>query len=300
MGVITCLALTNNCSIEKHNISIIYKSRKVSSSPSSTKEFDTLSRTGLTDTILIIASGFAVLLISVLLIAIGIEYPVTIILSIITPLAAVIIGVIGLRIYADRFEARNDRLNVLTLWLSMGLIMFSLAEITGTLAKLTQTTQQMILTMIMIQIPGILLWGLGIIQYLSSLNEAIKISDSGRLWSVLVTIAGVSSIGLILVIAFQFPDTYLLERIILSPIIIGLFLFSFITLGLVWIFRDGLLSKPLLFIFMAFSLLAIRIISWAITEFQVNTPLDSLMAIEVYVFCGAALLLSRDLDELYG
>jgi len=300
MGVITCLALTNNGSIEKDNISIIYKSRKDSSPPSSTKEFETLSRTGLTDTILIIASGFAVLLISVLLIAIGIGYPVTIILSIITPLAAFGIGVVGLRIYAEKSEARNDRLNVLTLWLSMGLIMFSLAEITGTLAKLTQTTQQMILTMIMIQIPGILLWGLGIVQYLSSLNAAMKISDSGRLWSVLIGLEGVSSIGLILVMAFLFPDTYLIERIILSPIIIGLLLFSVISLGLVWIFRDGLLSRPLLFIFMSFSLLAIRTILWATSEFQVNTPLDSLMAIEVYVFCGAALLLSRDLDELYG
>ncbi len=257
-----------------------------------------MRRTGWTDTIIILASGFAVLLVSMLMMCLGDEYLVYQTLSIITPLVALFLGIIGLKIYAGRSEVRNDRLNILNLWLSVGLIMFSLAEITSTLARLTQNTQQMILMMLLIQIPGILLWGLGIIQYLNSLNDVIKISNSGKIWIVLAIMTGASSIGLALVMSYFLPLSYLIERIILSPILVGLLLFSIISLGLVWIFRNGLLSRPLFFIFSSFSLLTVRIVFWIVTDFQVNTLVDILIAFEVYIMCGATLLLSRDLDRL--
>ncbi len=257
-----------------------------------------MHRTGWTDTLFIIASGSIVLVISILLIGLGFEPQVYLTLLIITPIIALILGLISLRTYAGRSEARNDRLNILNLWLSVGLIMFCLAEITSTLARVTESTQQMILTMLFIQIPGILLWGLGITQYLKSLNNAIRIVDNEKLWMALVIVACIFSIGLMLIVTLYLPPVYLLERVILAPLIIGLVLFSSITLGLVWVFRDGLLSRPMIFILLSFSLLTIRGIFWMVTNFQIDTPIDSLIAIEVYILCGAALILSRDLEKL--
>ncbi|TFG32258.1 hypothetical protein EU527_10460 [Candidatus Thorarchaeota archaeon] len=259
-----------------------------------------MRRTGWTDSILIIALGLAVLMLSLLLASTGYLTIMLSILSVITPMTALLLGVFGLRIYAGKSEAREDRLHTLNLWFSIGLIMFSLAEITGTLVRFTQNSQQMVLTIILIHIPGILLWGFGIIQYLSSLNMVFKFSDNGKLWIVLVVISGIASISLIVVMAVQSSESYLVEKIILSPIMVGLILFTIITGGLVWIFRGGLLSRPLLFTLSAFSLLAIRIIFWVLTEFQLGTLFDSLISIEVYVLCGAGLMLSKDFEILRG
>lgn len=257
-----------------------------------------MRRTGWTDTILEIAIGIVILVLSLSLVALNHTTLALSILSILTPLIALMLGVIGLRIYVYKTEARDDRLHTLNLWFSVGLIMFSLAEIAGTLVRLTQDMQEMVLTVLLIQIPGIILWGFGIIQYLSSLNMAFKFSESGRLWILLVLISGIASVVLIVVMTVQYSESYLIERIILSPIIVGLCLFTLITAGLVWIFRGGLLSRPFVFTLFSFALLTIKPIFWILSNFQMGTVFESLVSIEIYILCGAALILSKNLEML--
>jgi len=250
------------------------------------------------DTIVIIVSGIAVLSLSIIMIVLGYTYELSMAFSIIAPLTALFLGVIGLRIYGIKSEARDDRLHALSLWFSIGLIMFCLAEITETLVRITQNTQQMVLTVLLIQIPGILLWGFGILQYLSSLNKAFRFSESGILWIWMGIISGVTSIGLVMIVTFQFPEQYLIENIIISPMIVGLTIFTLVACGLVWIFREGLLSKPLIFILSSFSLLALRFILWLLIGFQFDSFVDGMISTEAYLLCGGALMQAKNLEDL--
>ena len=104
MGIASCVVGCRNYLTVKQNISTIYKSGKSSAWRYTIKELHTLRRTGWIDTILVIASGFTVLLISVILIGVGFDFPVYLALSIITPLVALLLGAIGLKIYADKAD----------------------------------------------------------------------------------------------------------------------------------------------------------------------------------------------------
>ncbi|TFG26324.1 hypothetical protein EU527_19830, partial [Candidatus Thorarchaeota archaeon] len=103
-----------------------------------------MRRTSWTDPILVIVFGLAVLLLSLLLATTGYTTNVLTVLSVITPMTALFLGVLGLRIYSGKPGTTDDRLHTLNLWFSIGLIMFSLAEIAGILVRSTQSNQQIL------------------------------------------------------------------------------------------------------------------------------------------------------------
>lgn len=247
------------------------------------------------DTVIIISVGFIFLITNLLFTTTGNGDQLIGINSILTPLVALFLGVLGLRIYGKESNTRDDKFNTMNLWFAIGLIMLSLAEIARPLISMSMHPIGMKLIVALVQLPGLLLWGIGIIQYLRSLNSALGYVQTNHLWLGLFLISTLSSIVLIVINATQSQMIGLIENIVLLPIIVGLAIFSGITTFLVWIFRKGSLSKPLFLILAALLLYLVRCSIWLFTDTGFEAPTDGLIAIEAFIFCGAALVLARNL-----
>jgi len=247
------------------------------------------------DTIVVISVGFIILITSLLLITTGNDQLLLVITSVLAPLVALLLGIMGLKIYGKESVNRDDKYNTLNLWLSIGLIMLSLAEIAGTLVGIPQTPHQIILIIALTQMPGLILWGMGIIQYLRSLNSSLGLVKSNNLWLGIFLIATLSTIGLVVVITTQFTTIGLIESLVLSPIIVELTLLTITATTLVWIFRKGTLAKPLFLLLGALALYLVRILLWIFVDASLGSPTDGVIAIESFILCGGALLLGRDL-----
>jgi len=255
-------------------------------------------RTEWRDTLVVISAGLIILLTSLLLITTGNDQLLSAITSVLAPLVALFLGIMGLRIYGKESSTRSDKFSTLNLWLAIGLIMLSLAEIAGTLVGLSQNPDQMALMVTLAQMPGLILWGLGIIQYVRSLNSSLGFVKSNNRWIGFFLIATLSTISLVVIIVTQFTTIGLIESLILSPIIVGLTLLTIITTILVWIFRKGTLAKPLFLILGALALYLIRILLWLFVDTSLESPTDGVIAIESFILCGGALLLARDLGKI--
>ena len=156
----------------------------------------------------------------------------------------------------------------------------------------------MLLVVALAQIPGLILWGIGIVQYLRSLNSSLGFVKSNNLWIGLFLIAALSTISLVVIIVTQFTTIDLVESLVLSPIIAGLTLLAIITATLVWIFRKGTLAKPLFLLLGALALYLVRILLWIFVDASLESPTDGVIAIESFILCGGALLLARDLGKI--
>lgn len=251
------------------------------------------------DTIIVISVGLIILVTSLVLITTGNDQLLLVITSVLAPLVALFLGIMGLRIYGKESAIKDDKYNTLNLWLAIGLIMLSLAEIAGTLVGLTQTPHQILLIVALAQMPGLILWGLGIIQYLRTLNSSLGFIKSNNLWLGFFLVTSLSTISLVVIIMIQFTTIGFVESLVLSPIIVGLTLLTVITALLVWIFRKGTLAKPLFLILGALALFLVRVLLWLFVDTSLESPTDGVIAIESFILCGGALLLARDLENIH-
>jgi hypothetical protein len=220
------------------------------------------------------------------------------IMAVIAPLIALFLGLFGFQIYGRDTTAKDDRFNTFNYWLSIGLIILSLAEVAGILVSFSLDPQQMILTIALVQLPGLFLWGIGIIQYLQALNSAMGYVKTDQLWTGLFLAVILSTVGLIAVVVTQFPSIGIIESMVLSPIIVSLVLFSTVIGVFVVVFRKGIIARPLFLILGALLLYATRCILWLISDAWIQAPIDRVIAAEAFILCGIALLMSKNLRLL--
>ncbi|TFG97626.1 hypothetical protein E4H12_08130 [Candidatus Thorarchaeota archaeon] len=247
----------------------------------------------------VIFSGLLFLIAGLLFAAIGRDTWFLGITMVFAPLIALSFGASGLRIYAKDTVNKDDRFNTMNLWLAIGLIMLSFAEIAVTLVRLSLNPPQMALIIALVHLPGLLLWGIGIIQYLRSLNSSLGFIDANKLWMGLFLFATLTTLSLIVITVIQFPVIGPIEIMVLSPIIVGISVFTIITTGLVWIFRNGSLVKPLFFILGALLLYFVRSLLWLFADTTLGSPIDGLFAIESFILCGTALFMARNLGNIH-
>ena len=249
-------------------------------------------------TVVVISVGMLILLASLVLTVTGNVGLLLGTMSVVAPLVAMFLGALGLKIYGRDSGTKDDRFNTFNYWFAIGLIILGFAEIAGTLLNLSLGSQHMILIMTLIQLPGLLLWGIGILQYLRSLNEALGYIRPQNLWIGLFLATTLSTISLVVIIVTQLPMFGLIESIVLSPIIVGLTLFVIITTAFVVIFRKGSLAVPLFLILGALLLYLVRCLLWLFSDMALETPTDGVIAAEAFILCGAALLMARNLGRI--
>ena len=254
-----------------------------------------MQRASMSGAVPVFILGLTILAVFVLLSTTGYVDALLVLLSVLTPLTAFLLGALGLRLFGRESEMRHDMFHSVNLWIAIGLIMLSLSEAAAILVSITASPLQIEATIGLMQLPGLLLWGFGVLQYLRSVNSSLEFAETGRLWMILLVVTSLATLILIAANALYIPGIGVIENVVLSPIVVGQGMLTTIALGLVWTFRNGEIARPLVLVFFGLLLYLVRTVHWAFTISTIGTPLNGIIAVEAYIFFGAALALARNL-----
>jgi hypothetical protein len=246
-----------------------------------------------------ITLGIFIAIASVLLLAFGFDALVSSMMSFLAPIIAIIMGTLGIRFFGRESFLKEDRYHTLYVWISLGLIFFSLADVTLILVYVAENSRQICFTIGLVQIPGLLLWVLGIVGYLKSLNSSLRLTEGTQLWLALGVITTLTSLSLIVIFAIIFPSREILSTIVFVPIAVLLGLVLCIILAFLWIFKDGFLARPLLLLLFGIVILFIRAIFWQIEGYCDGSSFNQILAIESYLLVGASFLMANKIGIIF-
>jgi hypothetical protein len=260
------------------------------------EEQETVSHKGWRNAGLIIFTGLAILIISISLYFVGDSTTLKIFTSFLVPLVAFFLGVMGLSAFGRDSLVKDDGFHALNVWMALGLIMFSIAEIAGVILHTIGSTE-IVFTIGLVQLPALLLWVLGVLGYLKSSNSALGISGE-KMWAYVILIATIAGLCLIVVETLFFPRSLLYIGISV-PMVVGLGIILIALTRLLWTLRSGLISRPLMLMFMGVLLYFIRNLFWSFVTYAPGSPFDYVTAIESYVLIGSSLIVASRLEDVY-
>ncbi len=243
--------------------------------------------------------GILILVGSSLLLALDLDALAYSVTSILAPIIALFIGILGISFFGRESFLKEDRYHSLNAWIAIGLVFFSLADVTAILVYLNENASQISFTIGLVQIPGLLLWLLGILGYLKSLNSSLKLTEGTQLWLALGAITTLSSLSLVVIFSIVFPSRNLLSILVSVPIVVVLGLILCIISSLLWIFKDGYMARPLVLLLFGIILLFIRSIFWQAEDYLSGNPFNQIAAIESYILVGASFLISSELGVIF-
>ncbi len=189
--------------------------------------------------IAIILFGIIVLFVSLILLAIGMNTLLYSIMSVLAPLIALFIGLLGISFFGRESFLKEDRYHTCNVWIALGLIFFSLADITAILVFMTEDAGQICFAVSLVQVPGLFLWILGILGYFKSLNESLRLTEGTQLWLAVGVITTLASLSLIVIFAIISPTRNILATIVGVPVIVVLGLIVCVISGILWVFKEG-------------------------------------------------------------
>lgn len=257
-----------------------------------------MSQVGWRNSALIIFSGLAILVISLILNATG-NIPILLaIVSVLSPAIALLLGISGLNAFGRESLVKEDRFHSLHVWMALGLIVFSLSEVASVIIHITGYSNEICFTVGLVQMPALLLWGLGVLGYLRSSNIALGITNTDSLLQFIITLASIAGLAILVVVAVLNPSQILYTAISV-PMIVGLVVIIFALGNLLWTLRDGLIARPLSLLFLGVLLFFIRTLFWSFINYCPGIPFDYVTAIESYILIGAAILAASKLDEIF-
>jgi len=248
---------------------------------------------------MIIILGIAILVVSLFLYQIGDTTSLLSFVSILTPAVALLLGIVGLNAFGRESLVKEDRYHALNVWVALGLIIFSLSEIAGIIIHFTDNTNQFCFAVGLVQIPALLLWGIGVLGYLRSLNSALGVSNGNRMWPLIIIVSTIAGLAMVVFEILFIPVQNLFLTIVSVPMVVGLGIILFALGSLLWTLRNGLIAKPLILLFLGVLLFFIRSLFWSFVNYCPETPFDYIMAIESYILIGASLFAANKLDEVY-
>ena len=246
-----------------------------------------------------IFTGLIILIISEVLYFTGMNSLLSVLTTALSPIIALFLGIIGLNFFGRESLVKEDRFHAMNVWMALGLIVFSLSEIAGVLIRINESPVEICFTVGLVQMPALLLWGLGVVGYLRSSNSALGVFTGNRMGSVIVLVTALSSLVLVVIMTLLNPGQNILITFVSVLMIIGLGIILFILGGIVWILREGLIARPLVLMFFGVLLLLIRSLFWGFITYCPGSPFDYLTAIEGYILVGASLAASSRLDDVY-
>jgi hypothetical protein len=246
-----------------------------------------------------ITLGILILITSVLLLALGFDLLVSSLMNILAPLIALFMGILGIGFFGRESFLKEDRYQTLYAWIALGLVFFSLADVTTILVSLAEDSVQICYTIGLVQLPGLLLWVMGILGYLRSLNSSLRLTEGTQLWLALGIITTLTSLSLIVIFAIIFPERYLLSTIVFVPIAVVLGLILCILFAILWIFKEGLIAKPMLLLLFGVVLLFVRALFWQIEGYCNGGSFGQILAIESYLLVGASFLIANKIGIIF-
>lgn len=248
------------------------------------------------DTLALLASGAVLVLVAALLILTGSGDVLGAITVLLAPTSALAFGLFGMNLFGRNGLAKNDTFVTMNVSLALGLVILTLAEVAGIVMRFIGSPELLCFTVGLVQMPGLLLWGLGIISYLKSVNLSLDIIEGERLWPTIVFLAVMGSLMVVAAVIVSDPERSPLAVLVSAPTVIWLGTILSIVIALAWTFRRGLLTRPLLLLMLAIAVAFVRSLLWIVTDFCEGGGLNDLLAIESYLLVGASLIESAKLE----
>ena len=241
-------------------------------------------------TILVLVTGVLIAALALLLSALGFGETAQAMAILFAPTSALAFGLLGMNLFGRDGLVKTDRFVSMNIWLALGLVILTLAEIAGIVMALAGSPEQVCFTVGLVQMPGLLLWGLGIIGYLKSVNQSLDLIEEERLWPILVFVAVMGSLMLVAAAIVGFPERSPLSVLVSAPTVVWLVIVLSIVFGLLAYFRNGMIARPLALLFLALVIYFVRSALWVLGGYCQGYLLDDILSIEAYLLIGASLM----------
>ncbi len=258
-----------------------------------------MSQSGWKYAAIIIFTGFVILMIVEVLYFAGLNSILSMLTTVLSPVIALFLGIIGLNVFGRESPVKEDRFHAMNVWMAFGLIVFSISETTGILIRITESSVEICFTVGLVQMPALLLWGLGVVGYLRSSNSALGLFNGHSMGSRIVLVSALCGLALVVIMTLINPVQSLLITFVSVPTIIGLGVTFCILVGISWIMRKGVIARPLVLMALGVLLLLIRSLFWGFLNYCPGSPFDYVTAIEGYILVGAALAAASSLEDMY-
>jgi hypothetical protein len=206
-------------------------------------------------------------------------------------------GLIGLFHFGRESLAKEDRFNQMNVFFSLGLVLFAISEVAAGLLGGQEGSESFHFIIGLIQLPGLLLWAIGVLGYLRSSNNALGVASDTKLVGILIVIPTLFvSIAAVIALIVS-PARNPVEVLATAPLAIGL---GFVTCALaviLWIFREGRLAGPIVLALLTLVLVFIRIAAWCFVGFSPLEPFGRILGAEAYVLLGASVAAAKGIEH---
>jgi hypothetical protein len=205
-------------------------------------------------------------------------------------------GFAGLVLFGREDFRREDRFHLMNLFFSLGLVLYGISEVAAGLLANQEGSEAYLFTISLIQMPGLILWAIGVLGYFRASNSVLDATTDNRLVGAMIVIPSVAILTLATLSLFQNPTRNPIEVITTAPLAIGM---GAITLAIGYVmvvFRGGKLARPIGLAFFALLVLALQISLWCCVGLSPVEPLGQLARTEAYIVLGAALASAKGIE----
>jgi hypothetical protein len=212
------------------------------------------------------------------------------------PVSSFIMGIIGLSFFGREDFRREDRFHLMNLFFSLGLVLYAISEVAASLLANQEGSEAFLFTVSLVQMPGLILWAIGVIGYLRASNSVLKSTNDNRLLVMMVIIPAVAMLILASLVMALNPTRNPVEVFTTAPLAIGM---GIITLALGYVllvFRSGRLARPLVLAFLSVLVLTLQIVLWCCIELSPIEPLGQIVRTEAYIVLGIALTSAKSIE----
>jgi hypothetical protein len=217
--------------------------------------------------------------------------------AILAPLTAFLMGIIGLYHFGRESLAKEDRFNLMNAFFSLGLVLFAISEVAASLLGGQEGSEAFHFTIGLIQLPGLILWAIGVLGYLRSSNAALGVASDTKLVGGLIAIPTAFVVVVASAILVITPTRNPIEVLATAPLAIGLGVVMCALAVILWIFREGRLAGPIALAFVTLILVFIRIAAWCFVGFSPLESIGRLLGTEAYVLLGASIAAAKGIEH---
>ncbi|UCH03961.1 MAG: hypothetical protein JSW05_10265 [Candidatus Thorarchaeota archaeon] len=217
--------------------------------------------------------------------------------AILAPITAFLMGLVGLYYFGRESLAKEDRFNQMNVFFSLGLVLFAISEVAGGFLGEQEGSELFHFIFGLVQLPGLLLWAIGVLGYLRSSNTALGVASETKLIGSLIVVPTVFVTVVASVSLLVAPARNPVEVLATAPLAIGLGFVMCALVVILWIFREGKLAQPIFLAFLTLVLVFIRIAAWCFIGFSPLEPVGRLLGAEAYVLLGASIAAAKGIEH---
>ena len=214
------------------------------------------------------------------------------------PVSALIMGFIGLVIFGREDFRREDRFHLMNLFFSLGLVLYAISEVAASLLASQEGSEAYLFTVSLIQMPGLILWAIGVLGYLRASNSVLETTDDRKLVGTMIVVPTVAMLILATLVLLLNPARNPIEVLTTSPLAIGMGVIALALGYLVIVFRGGKLARPIGLAFIAILVLTMQIVLWCCVGLSPIDPLGQLVRTEAYIVLGIALTSAKAIEVI--